>query len=72
MNELESTRNDESAVPTDENAKKPEYGQPPVPAQPHEPRSIADGLRDFIGILDGFPPDFARNHDHYLYGTPKK
>jgi hypothetical protein len=23
------------------------------------------------GSVEGLPPDMARNHDHYLYGTPK-
>lgn len=33
--------------------------------------TLAERLKDFIGILD-LPEDAARNHDHYLYGTPKK
>lgn len=26
----------------------------------------------FIGTIVDLPPDAAENHDHYLYGTPKK
>ena len=28
--------------------------------------------KEFIGVLDGLPSDLAENHDHYLYGTPKR
>ena len=26
----------------------------------------------FIGKAKGLPPDFSAQHDHYLYGTPKR
>ena len=29
-------------------------------------------LRKYAGCCDGLPPDYALNHDHYLYGTPKR
>jgi hypothetical protein len=38
---------------------------PPMP-------TLAERLKDFIGTLQGLPPDMARNHDHYLHGQPKK
>ena len=34
--------------------------------------TLAESLEDFIGILEDLPEDAATNHDHYLYGTPKK
>jgi hypothetical protein len=34
--------------------------------------SLADRLRDVIGIASDLPPDMARNHDHYLHGASKK
>jgi hypothetical protein len=34
--------------------------------------TLAETLKDFIGILEDLPDDAATNHDHYLYGTPKK
>jgi predicted DNA-binding antitoxin AbrB/MazE fold protein len=34
--------------------------------------SLGQKLLKFAGKAEGLPPDFARNHDHYLYGTPKK
>ena len=29
-------------------------------------------ITNVIGIVHGYPPDLAKNHDHYLYGMPKK
>lgn len=29
-------------------------------------------FKDIIGKAEGLPPDMARNHDHYIHGTPKK
>ena len=34
--------------------------------------TVYERLRSVIGIAEGLPEDAARNHDHYLYGTPKK
>lgn len=31
-----------------------------------------DVLKPFIGIASDLPSDFSVNHDHYLYGTPKR
>jgi hypothetical protein len=28
--------------------------------------------KSFIGTINDLPSDFARNHDHYLHGQPKK
>jgi len=28
-------------------------------------------IRDFIGSVEGLPPDAAENHDHYVYGVDK-
>jgi hypothetical protein len=36
------------------------------------PRSLADRLRSVIGKATGLPPDMSINHDHYLYGLPKR
>ena len=40
-------------------------------AQPQR-EPFSDALLSFSGIMEGFPPDFAKNHDHYLHGTPKR
>jgi hypothetical protein len=29
-------------------------------------------LLDLAGTVEGMPPDFAAQHDHYIHGTPKK
>ena len=34
--------------------------------------SLRDMLLSFAGTVEGLPPDMALNHDHYLYGVPKK
>ena len=34
--------------------------------------SLLDRLGDVVGSIDDLPEDLARNHDHYLYGAPKK
>lgn len=33
--------------------------------------TIWDKLLTLAGTVEGLPPDMARNHDHYLYGTAK-
>ncbi|HPD15233.1 MAG TPA: hypothetical protein PLE19_09795 [Planctomycetota bacterium] len=34
--------------------------------------TLAERLKDVIGIVKGLPPDFAAQHDHYIHGTPKR
>lgn len=34
--------------------------------------SFAEEFREFIGCVNDGPVDGADNHDHYLYGTPKR
>lgn len=36
--------------------------------------SVAWGtaLQEIAGTAKGLPSDFARNHDHYLHGTPRR
>ena len=43
----------------------------PLPSGEPGP-SHAEVLKDYIGIFDDLPRDLARNHDHYIHGTPKK
>ncbi len=40
-------------------------------AEPDGP-SIFEELLSLAGTVKGLPTDFARNHDHYIHGTPKK
>ena len=37
-----------------------------------EARRLRDGLLSFCGVIKEGPPDMARNHDHYLHGTPRR
>jgi hypothetical protein len=34
--------------------------------------SLSEMLLSFAGTVEGLPEDMALNHDHYLYGVPKK
>ena len=34
--------------------------------------SLLNQLGDVVGAIDDLPDDFAAQHDHYLYGTPKR
>jgi len=34
--------------------------------------TLRELLLKFAGRASGLPGDAARNHDHYLYGTPKR
>jgi len=36
-----------------------------------QPQTILSALAE-CAIDDDLPPDFAKHHDHYLYGVPKK
>ena len=36
------------------------------------PRSLAERLANALGKATGLPPDASVNHDHYLYGLPKR
>jgi len=34
--------------------------------------SLYERLKAVVGRAKGLPPDAAHNHDHYLYGLPKR
>jgi len=36
------------------------------------PPTWAEVFKDLIGKAEGLPSDSSLNHDHYLYGAPKK
>ncbi len=36
------------------------------------PPTVFDRLKNVVGIVKDLPPDFSVNHDHYLYGAPKR
>lgn len=37
-----------------------------------EGESLSEMLLSFAGTVHDLPPDAAEQHDHYLYGTPKR
>ena len=43
----------------------------PAPLPQQEP-SLSELLLSFAGTIKDLPEDMARNHDHYLHGTPKR
>ncbi len=51
------TRSDESGSDLEDDASQPTW---------------AEVFKDIIGKAEGLPADSSINHDHYLYGTPKK
>jgi hypothetical protein len=46
-------------------------GQEGTALQPRVP-SLYERLKPLVGAVEGLPRDLAENHDHYLYGRPKK
>ncbi len=37
-----------------------------------QPPTVLERLKPFVGAAKGLPADLAKNHDHYIHGTPKK
>jgi len=37
-----------------------------------EAGQLREGLLSFSGVVKEGPSDLARNHDHYLHGTPRQ
>ncbi|HUT10034.1 MAG TPA: hypothetical protein VMY42_06025 [Thermoguttaceae bacterium] len=46
--------------------------EPKEPVLDENGRTLGQKLLKHAGKATGLPPDASRNHDHYLYGTPKK
>ena len=43
-----------------------------TPAAHQRPQSFRQRYAEVIGKAEGLPEDAAANHDHYLYGAPKR
>ena len=52
--------------------KRKPAGKPRKAKIKARPRTLAERFANVIGMATGLPPDASVNHDHYLYGTPKK
>jgi predicted DNA-binding antitoxin AbrB/MazE fold protein len=61
-------------VVLDEPLPLPEGARVRVSIEPEEqtPRSLKELLEKFAGCMTDLPSDMARNHDHYIHGTPKR
>ena len=35
-------------------------------------QSWGQALLEIAGAVEGLPPDYAENHDHYLHGRPRQ
>lgn len=44
--------------------------EPMEPAQTGP--TLAESMEEFVGVFNDLPSDFAKNHDHYIHGTPPK
>ena len=45
----------------------------PIDRDADEIHPLRDLAREFAGKLEGdYPPDLAKNHDHYLHGRPRR
>lgn len=54
----------------DEPVELPEGAEVQIVSE--ERRSLAERLKDIVGIAPDLPEDMSLNHDHYLHGMPKK
>jgi hypothetical protein len=53
--------------------KRPVDSAQPAPASAGAGKeTLAEFLLRVAGTAQGLPEDMAKNHDHYLYGTPKR
>jgi hypothetical protein len=49
-----------------------EPAEPAESPEPELPKTLLERFSDIIGSVPDLPEDLAKNHDHYLYGMPKK
>lgn len=59
-------------VVLDPPAQLPEGARVQVVVIGEEKKPALAGLLKYAGILEDMPSDFARQHDHYIHGTPKR
>jgi hypothetical protein len=60
------------AIILDPPANLPEGAEAAVIIENALPPTLQERLKDVVGILDDLPPDLAKNHDHYIHGSPKQ
>lgn len=70
---LPAARTKRPAQPRPAKRGKPASKQPVAPRSARPARGwLLEVLAPHIGALKGLPRDAAEQHDHYLYGTPKR
>jgi hypothetical protein len=45
---------------------------PPASPQASPRPTMLEEFGEFIGCMEGYPADYAAEHDHYIRGTPKR
>lgn len=50
----------------------PQANSDEVVAATGEIPTLLERMQEFVGKFEGLPPDASVNHDHYLYGAPKR
>jgi hypothetical protein len=60
-----------------EQLRQPQAGSPAAAGDAQQPRPIWEEIQDLTVDVpdeewDKLPTDLAEQHDHYLYGTPKR
>jgi hypothetical protein len=65
---------DASGLPEGTRVRVTAIERPQADARKNEPvpGSLGERLLKFAGGLKGLPSDLARNHDHYIHGTPRE
>lgn len=69
---LELTRKAEELTAQNRPASTPPTQQSPAEEEPEDGYALNRELLKFAGIVKDLPADFSINHDHYLYGVPKR
>jgi hypothetical protein len=46
--------------------------EPASSAESPKPKTLNERLKEFLAHSLDLPPDASVQHDHYLYGTPKR
>ena len=62
----------DGAIVLDQPLQLPEGAEVLIQPVEDDQTSIWRKLRDLAGSVQDLPRDVADNHDHYLYGTPKR
>ena len=71
--ELQLVKEQVAALEAKSPTRRQAHGSAPEHPPAHRQKeSLAEFLSRVAGSAHGLPQDLAENHDHYLYGTPKR